>query len=155
MVIPKHKGAGQPRGADMRQRWLYDVRQYAILTDAENKFLILQLPKEYDATSAHTWTLPGGKLEPTDNPAEGIKREIIEETGLQAVIVGLCGIARWSTRNSKKLGIFYKAKVEGSMPKLKISNEHQRAFWIGLDELKDYPFHRKEMVGIIREALEG
>ncbi|MFZ2586789.1 MAG: NUDIX hydrolase [Alphaproteobacteria bacterium] len=138
-----------------RQRWLYDVRQYAILTDDAANFLILQLPKEYDESAANTWTLPGGKLEPTDNPAEGVKREIMEETGLEATIHGPCGIARWSTRNSKKLGIFYKASVAGIKPKLNISNEHQRAFWITLDELKDYPFHRKDMVAIIRETMEN
>lgn len=143
----------KPHAKGQRQRWLYDVRQYAILTDESGKFLILQLPKEYDETAANTWTLPGGKLEPSDNPAEGVRREIAEETGLEAKVCKPCGIARWSTRNSKKLGIFYRASVVGKEPKLKLSNEHQRAFWIGLDELKNYPFHRKEMTAIIRDAL--
>ncbi|MCP5405161.1 MAG: NUDIX hydrolase [Pseudomonadaceae bacterium] len=146
--MPPRKPKGQ------RQRWLYDVRQYAILTDDDGKFLILQLPKEYDDSAANTWTLPGGKLEPSDNPAEGVLREIREETGLAATMRGPCGIARWSTRNSKKLGVFYRASVQGQQPELKLSGEHQRAFWIGLDELADYPFHRKEMLAVIRDTLE-
>lgn len=141
--------AGKPR-----QRWLYDVRQYAILTDEGKRFLILQLPKEYDDSAANTWTLPGGKLEPTDNPTAGVEREIAEETGLNARVMGICGIARWSTRNSRKLGIFYRATVAGSEPPPKLSGEHQRAFWITLDELKDYPFHRKEMLDIIRTCCD-
>jgi hypothetical protein len=72
---------------------------------------------------------------------------------LEAEVSGPCGIARWSTRNSKKLGIFYKGTVAGKAPAPKLSGEHQRAFWITLDELKDYPFHRKEMVEIIRDAM--
>lgn len=152
--LPSRSKKSRPGKNPNRQRWLYDVRQYAILTDSTGKFLILQLPKEYDDTAANTWTLPGGKLEPTDNPAAGVEREIREETGLEARMLGLCGIARWSTRNSRKLGIFYRAEVGGTEPAPKLSGEHQRAFWITLDELKDYPFHRKEMVDIIRTALE-
>jgi 8-oxo-dGTP diphosphatase len=149
---PKLPG-GKPGNKGNKQRWLYDVRQYALLTDPDGKFLILQLPKTYDDTAANTWTLPGGKLEPDDNPAKGILREIREETGLEAALNGPCAIARWSTRNSKKLGIFYKASVAERAPEPKLSGEHQRAFWITLDELKDYPFHRKDMVEIIRDNL--
>lgn len=144
---------GKSSAKNQRQRWLYDVRQYAILADEDGKVLILQLPKTYDDSAANTWTLPGGKLEPEDNPAKGVLREIREETGLEADVQGPCGVARWSTRNSKKLGIFYKATVKGKAPAPKLSGEHQRAFWITADELKDYPFHRKEMVEIIRDNM--
>lgn len=140
-----------PKG--QRQRWLYDVRQYAILTDSLGKLLILQLPKSYDDSAANTWTLPGGKLEPDDNPIKGVEREIREETGLAATVSSPCSVARWSTRNSKKLAIFYRATVEGDAPAPKLSNEHQRAFWVTADELKDYPFHRRDMLEIIRTEL--
>lgn len=151
-------GKRNPRGrpstgnAQHKSRWFYDVRQYALLTDAEGNLLILQLPKEYDAAAANTWTLPGGKLEPTDEPGEGLLREITEETGLPATLVGPCGVARWTSRNSKKLGIFYRATTEGTKPALKLSNEHQRAIWISTAEITDFPFHRTEMVEMIKKT---
>lgn len=140
-------------GSLLRNRHFYDVRQYAILTDDQGHVLILQLPREYDETAANTWTLPGGKLEPTDNPAEGVMREIAEETGLTPSQPVLCGIARWTTRASKKLGVFYRTHVAGVKPELKISDEHQRAVWVAPTELEGFPFHRPEMLGVLREAL--
>lgn len=127
-------------------RWFYDVRQYAILTDEAGHILLLQLPAKYDEGTANTWTLPGGKLEPADDPQEGLAREIAEETGLPAKVVGPVSVARWSTRNSKKLAIFYRATVPGTMPKPSLSHEHQRHAWAKQSELKDFPFHREDML---------
>lgn len=144
----KAGGSRQPR--QPKNRWFYDVRQYALLTDAVGNLLILQLPKEYDAAAANTWTLPGGKLEPTDEPGEGLLREITEETGLKATLTGPCAVARWTSRNSKKLGIFYAATVSGTKPAFKLSGEHQRAIWLEPAEANDFPFHRPEMLEIIK-----
>lgn len=149
-------GKRSPRGRGTppnKSRWFYDVRQYALLTDDSGNLLILQLPKEYDAGAANTWTLPGGKLEPNDEPGEGLLREITEETGLPATLVGPCGVARWTSRNSKKLGIFYRATTKGTKPPLKLSNEHQRAIWVGENEVADFPFHRPEMLETLKLAL--
>jgi 8-oxo-dGTP pyrophosphatase MutT (NUDIX family) len=136
-----------------RQRWFYDVRQYALITDSQGKVLILQLPAEYDEGAANTWTLPGGKLEPADDPAAGLLREIKEETGLKVEIDGPCTVARWSTRNSKKLGIFYAGSVRGKEPRPTLSGEHQRALWATLAEVADFPFHRPDMLTVIKQHL--
>jgi 8-oxo-dGTP pyrophosphatase MutT (NUDIX family) len=150
---PPGKRPHRGRPPANKSRWFYDVRQYALLTDESGNLLILQLPKEYDAGAANTWTLPGGKLEPNDEPGEGLLREITEETGLPATLVGPCGVARWTTRNSKKLGIFYRATTAGTKPQLKLSNEHQRAIWVGTGEVADFPFHRPEMLETLKSAL--
>lgn len=141
-----------PQGG--RPRHFYDVRQYALLTDEAGHILILQLPKEYDASAANAWTLPGGKLEPSDEPGEGLLREIAEETGLKATLTGPCAVKRWTTRNSKKLGIFYHAVAKGTKPQLKLSNEHQRAIWISPEEVKEFPFHRQEMAEVILTTVK-
>lgn len=140
------KAGGKPR-----QRWFYDVRQYAVLTDDPGHVLILQLPADYDTGTANTWTLPGGKLEPADEPLAGLKREITEETGLSVSAVSPLTVARWSTRNSKKLAIFYKASVTGSKPQPKLSPEHQRAVWVKPADLPDFPFHRPDMLDVLKE----
>lgn len=153
----KAKGNRSPRGKGPqggRPRHFYDVRQYALLTDEAGHILILQLPGEYDAGAANTWTLPGGKLEPTDEPGAGLLREITEETGLEATLRGPCAVKRWTTRNSKKLGIFYHAVARGTKPGLKLSNEHQRAVWISPAEVAEFPFHRPEMAEVVTAAAK-
>jgi ADP-ribose pyrophosphatase YjhB (NUDIX family) len=146
-VSPRAGGGG-------RLRHFYDVRQYALLTDTVGHILILQLPKEYDESAANTWTLPGGKLEPMDEPGAGLLREIGEETGLkEAHLQGVCAIGRWASRASKKLAIFYRATVPGVKPELTLSGEHQRAVWIGIGELDSFPFHRLEMRDIVAREL--
>ena len=156
---PPNKGpskrTGRGRVASSKSRWFYDVRQYALLTDDAGNLLILQLPKEYDVSAANTWTLPGGKLEPADEPGEGLLREISEETGLTGTLVGPAGVARWTSRNSKKLGIFWRATVSGTKPQLKLSKEHQRAVWINPSEIGDFPFHRPEMADMVNKISGG
>lgn len=151
---PKPNRKGKHKSTP-RARWFYDVRQYALLTDAAKNLLILQLPKDYDAGAANTWTLPGGKLEPNDEPGEGLLREITEETGLSATLVGPCTVARWTSRNSKKLGIFYHATIGGTKPAFTLSGEHQRAVWVSPAELKDFPFHRPEMLAAVHSVLDA
>lgn len=151
----KPKSGSKPKAAThaRRQRWFYDVRQYALVQDESGHTLLLQLPSTYDEDAANSWTLPGGKLEPADEPTPGILREIVEETGLKATLSGPCAIARWTTRNSKKLAIFYKATVKGTKPKPNLSAEHQRAAWVSPPELKDFPFHREDMRTVLEEHM--
>lgn len=145
---------GKANARSSRPRHYYDVRQYALLQDAAGNLLILQLPKEYDEAAANTWTLPGGKLEPSDEPGEGLLREIAEETGLKPDLKGIAAVARWSNRNSKKLAIFYRAEVSGTKPALKLSGEHQRAIWISPSEVTDFPFHRPDMLTVIQNHIK-
>lgn len=39
------------------------------------------------------WSVPGGRLEFGETLAEGVRRELAEETGLQGTVGDLCGIA--------------------------------------------------------------
>lgn len=133
-----------------RERFFYDVRQYALITNTEGKLLILQLP-EHCGEAANLWTLPGGKLEPADTPESGLLREIKEETALKVSNLTLASAKRWGTSNSEKLGLFYTAQTKSK--KLLLSSEHKAAKWITAEDVSNFEFYRQEVTDIITENL--
>ncbi len=51
----------------------------AVITDAEGRLLLVRRRNE---PAAGRWSLPGGRVEPDESPAEAAAREVREETGL-------------------------------------------------------------------------
>ncbi|MDD9911720.1 MAG: NUDIX hydrolase [Alphaproteobacteria bacterium] len=131
------------------RRRYYDVRQYAMLFNAENEILVLQLPLHYQPYGGQ-WTFPGGKLEPSDVPEEGILREIEEETCLQAEVEEILHLDRWDTERSRKLAIFYRCRLVGRRKQPVLSEEHRSAKWISIDDSQELEFYS----AYFRRALE-
>ncbi len=135
------------------KRHYYDVRQYSLLKNGEGDILVLQLPKRYQPYGGQ-WTLPGGKLEPSDVPDEGILREIEEETNLQATVDKLLCVAKWDTKASKKLGVFYTCNMDDPSAQPVLSEEHQSCRWVSLEELKEVDFYSPYFRQAVERLLE-
>ncbi|QSB13572.1 NUDIX domain-containing protein [Natronosporangium hydrolyticum] len=67
------------------------------------------------------WTLPGGKVEHTEDPFDTVTREITEETGYEAVVERLLGVdsrvipaaeARLGVTH-QNIGIYYQVRITG------------------------------------------
>jgi ADP-ribose pyrophosphatase YjhB (NUDIX family) len=54
-----------------------------VVRDAENRLLLVQ---RGHPPAQGSWTLPGGRVEPGESPAEAAAREVREETGLQVEV---------------------------------------------------------------------
>jgi ADP-ribose pyrophosphatase YjhB (NUDIX family) len=54
-----------------------------VVRDAANRLLLVRRGRP---PALGTWTLPGGRLEPGESPAEAAAREVREETGLEVEI---------------------------------------------------------------------
>ncbi len=76
-----------------------------------------------DPTDAReTWTLPGGGVEPLEDPVDTVVREITEETGRTGRVVRLLGVDSRVTRAHEavrgaphqNIGIFYEVSLDGS-----------------------------------------
>lgn len=94
------------------------------------------------------WTLPGGGIEPGEDPKVTAKREVFEETGLNAKIGRLLGIdSRVFSREDAPEGtdprlhtirVIYKASVEEGPLRHEEDGSSDEARWIPLADLAEY-----------------
>jgi len=62
----------------------------AVVLDRENRVLLLRAQDPFDPRKGEWWELPGGGMEPWEESATAVAREVYEETGLADVEVGPC-----------------------------------------------------------------
>lgn len=106
-----------------------------MMDDAEQVLLLRHVFHPYAP-----WGLPGGWLNRQERPAEGVLRELKEETGLTAVLHTILFADR--QHNPPHLGIAYLGHLQGGS--LHLSAEIVEAGWFPLDKLPEplLPFHR-------------
>ncbi len=84
----------------------------AVVKNQNNELLLVQEGKEH---IKGLWDFPGGKLEGNENPEEGVKREVLEETGYIIEPEDLTGIyLEESARTGEDVVVFlYSSKIVG------------------------------------------
>ncbi len=105
------------------------------------KFLLLKR-----TTPPLIWGLPGGRLNPDENPNEGIIREIMEETGLSVFVIAPVDIWFGDFGRGLFVSIDYLAVYQSG--EVVLSEEHSEFCWSAIDSLrhdnppleKDRPF---------------
>jgi 8-oxo-dGTP diphosphatase len=90
-------------------------------------------------TGGTNWTLPGGRVEHTEDPFDTVIREVAEETGLEAVVERLLGVdSRVIPVTELRLpgpvphhnvGIFYLVRVTGGQLRPEPNGETSESVW--------------------------
>ncbi len=99
------------------------------------QILIAQRPP--DGLLGGLWEFPGGKLQPDEDLAACLKREICEELGVEIDVSEQVGVYRHAyTHFRVTLYAFYCHLVDGARPRPIQVNDLR---WVSLAELADYP----------------
>lgn len=136
------------------------VAAYAVVVDAEERILLAHWNEGVNPA----WTLPGGGLEPGEDPEHAAVREVREETGIDVVLDGLLGVdsrviplARRLTPGAERplhtLRIVYRAHVVGGVLTNETDGTTDEARWFPLAEVPSIP-HVK-LVGVALEMARA
>ncbi|TQK18044.1 ADP-ribose pyrophosphatase YjhB (NUDIX family) [Microbacterium sp. SLBN-154] len=118
------------------------VAAYAVVVDAADRLLLAH----WNEGRRAAWTLPGGGLEPGEDPASAARREVFEETGFDVELVELLGInsrvipgnrriTPGATEPLHTLQIVYRAHVTGGSLRYEVGGSTDRAGWFALSEV--------------------
>ncbi|GAA1977305.1 NUDIX hydrolase [Microbacterium pumilum] len=120
------------------------VAAYAVITDAEDRILLAH----WNEGRRAAWTLPGGGLEPGEDPDRAARREVREETGYKVAIEQLLGIHSRVIPVSKRMAedavnplhairIVYRARITGGRLRDEIDGSTDRAEWFPLASVRE------------------
>lgn len=100
---------------------------HSVIVNSEGR--VLQLKHTY---GDKVWGLPGGAVEPGETIHEAIKRECLEELGVEVIIEAFTGLYYHKSLNAQA-GIFKCSLPEDY--KITLSDEHSEYKWFDMSEL--------------------
>jgi 8-oxo-dGTP diphosphatase len=130
-----------------RPTWIPVV---AGLIRKNNQFLVGLRPA--GGGMATVWEFPGGKIEPGEDPAKALCRELMEELGIEAQIGELQFVTSHQYGDTNILLIFFDVMYWKGEPK---PIHHETLKWVTLSELAklDLPDANRTILPRIREVL--
>jgi len=116
------------------------VAAYCVVVDAGRILL-----SHWNENGNSGWTLPGGGLDPYEDPADAAVREVREETGYTAELGELLGVDshvipaesrfRGATEPLQALRIVYRARVVGGELTNEVDGSTDEAAWFTVDDV--------------------
>jgi 8-oxo-dGTP diphosphatase len=123
----------------------------------DNKLLLLKRCSD-NVQKPNLWEIPGGRLEPGENPYDGVKRETMEETGLEIDVLHPINVRHFVRADDQTITlIVFLCRTNSDT--VQISDEHSAYEWIPMEQCKERlttffheevdRFHKLEMSKLI------
>ncbi|GED98683.1 NUDIX hydrolase [Gordonia crocea] len=120
------------------------VGAYAVITDDDDRVLLAH----WNAGHHSAWTMPGGGLEPGEDPPTAAHREVDEETGYRIELDELLDVDSLVVPAERRLGpdenvplhllrIIYRAHIVGGSLRDEVGGSTDRAGWFPLAAVPD------------------
>ena len=107
----------------------------SFIVNNDGKLLMLKRDNK-DLHTPGEWEIPGGRLTSGEDPFEGLKRETLEETGLNIEILNPMRIHHFTRDDGQKITmVTFLCKPLSN--DIKLSEEHSEHSWVDVDEAKD------------------
>ncbi|MEU1472029.1 NUDIX domain-containing protein [Streptomyces sp. NPDC005761] len=124
-------------GAHVRTR----ISAYAIARQ-EDRLLLARLSDASPVFLPGLWHLPGGGIDPGEQPVEALARELREETGLELAQARLADARTYAVRRNgvdwSLTALFYVVTLKGGAPTVTETDGSTDAVaWVPLTDLRD------------------
>jgi len=116
----------------------------------DNKVLLVKRANE---PNKGKWSIPGGVVKLGESLIDALKREIIEETGLEINVLDVACVSEEIVKDYESIKFHYViidffAEVVGG--ELKVGSDAEEARWVSFDELDDL-----EIVEFVKKLIEN
>jgi 8-oxo-dGTP diphosphatase len=108
----------------------------AVILDRLNRCLLIRRSAR-NRNFVGCWEWPGGKLDPGEDFATGLRREVLEEAGLEIELTALAGATQFEMPTANVILLCLEARPMTTS--VRLSEEHDDFAWVPLDDLKGRP----------------
>lgn len=111
----------------------------AVIVNEKNEVLLLREASTYvEGANTGKYHFPGGRLEPGEKWQNGLKREVLEETGFEEIEIGKpIYVGEWHPVikgvQNQIIALFVVCKVD-TQKKVALSEEHDQFVWLAKGE---------------------
>ncbi|MEU2238599.1 NUDIX domain-containing protein [Streptomyces sp. NPDC018338] len=118
------------------------VSAYAIAVE-DDRLLLIRLSDASPVFMPGLWHMPGGGIDPGEQPVEALSRELREETGLELADARLLDARTYAVRRNgvswSLTALFYAVALKGGAPAVtEIDGSTDAVAWIPLADMQDH-----------------